>query len=37
MVKKGVSAEDKRDRMLKLIRESNTCWLIKARPSPSRL
>ena len=29
--KKGVSAEDKRERMLNLIRSSNTCWLIKVR------
>jgi hypothetical protein len=29
--KKGVSAEDKRERLLNLIRSSNTCWLIKVR------
>mmetsp|Transcript_1453 Transcript_1453/g.2921 ORF Transcript_1453/g.2921 Transcript_1453/m.2921 type:complete len:208 (-) Transcript_1453:188-811(-) len=29
MVKKGVSAEEKRTRMLEILRESQTCWLLK--------
>ena len=27
--KKGVCLEDKRDRMLAVIQQSNTCWLLK--------